>query len=68
MIGTVFDVTGNKGTYGPGGSYSVFAGVDGSKGLGLGSTKPEDAVPDYSSLTGDQLQKLNGWLEFFTKV
>lgn len=39
--GTVFDVTAKREMYGPGGSYSVFAGKDGSKGLGMSSLKPE---------------------------
>lgn len=43
LSGTVFDVTPNKATYGPGGAYHVFAGKDGSKGLGVGSTKSEGA-------------------------
>lgn len=32
--GTVFDVSGKKEMYGPGASYNVFAGKDGSVGLG----------------------------------
>lgn len=32
--GTVFDVTAKKEMYGPGGSYNIFAGKDGSVGLG----------------------------------
>ncbi|KAG8929460.1 hypothetical protein FRC02_005552 [Tulasnella sp. 418] len=48
--GTVFDVSGKRDMYGPGGSYHIFAGKDGSKGLGLSSLKAEDAIPDYSTL------------------
>ncbi|KAG8882623.1 hypothetical protein FRB97_008050 [Tulasnella sp. 331] len=53
--------------YGPKGSYSVFAGKDGSKGLGLGSLKAEDAVADYSGLGPQELKVLDDWLVFFQK-
>lgn len=39
--GTIFDVSAKPDMYGPGKGYSVFAGKDGSKGLGLSSLKPE---------------------------
>jgi membrane-associated progesterone receptor component len=54
--------------YGPGGSYSVFAGKDGSKGLGLSSLKQEDAVPDWSTLEEKERGVLNDWYAFFFKV
>lgn len=54
--------------YGPGGSYSVFAGKDGSRGLGLSSLKSEDAVPDWSTLGGKERGVLNDWYAFFSKV
>lgn len=54
--------------YGKGGSYHVFAGKDGSRGLGLSSVKAEDAVPDYSSLNADQLKVLDQWFTFFSTV
>ncbi|CAE6423002.1 unnamed protein product [Rhizoctonia solani] len=57
--GTVFDVTAKRDVYGPGGSYSVFAGKDGSKGLGLSSLKAEDAVPDWSTLEEKERGVLN---------
>lgn len=65
--GTVFDVTPKRDVYGPGGSYSIFAGKDGSKGLGLSSLKPEDAVPDWSSLEEKERGVLNDWHAFFSK-
>lgn len=34
--GTVFDVSANRRTYGPGGSYNVFAGADASRGFVTG--------------------------------
>ncbi|KAG9123264.1 hypothetical protein FRC07_015171 [Ceratobasidium sp. 392] len=54
--------------YGPGGSYSVFAGKDGSKGLGLSSLKLEDAVPDWSTLEVKERGVLNDWYAFYSKI
>ncbi|KAI8321315.1 cytochrome b5 [Martensiomyces pterosporus] len=42
LNGKVYDVTTGRGFYGPGGSYSVFAGRDCTRGLAIGSLKPED--------------------------
>ncbi|KAJ7171453.1 progesterone binding protein [Mycena filopes] len=65
--GTVFDVTPKADVYGAGRSYNIFAGKDGSKGLGMSSLKPEDAVPDYSDLSEAHRKVLNDWHAFFTK-
>jgi hypothetical protein len=64
-VGIVFDVSSKRDVYGPGGSYHVFAGKDGSKGLGKSSLKPEDAVPDYSSLTQEELKVLDDWVALY---
>ncbi|KAG7451736.1 cytochrome b5 [Guyanagaster necrorhizus] len=65
--GTVFDVTRKGDVYGPGKSYSVFAGKDGSRGLGMSSLKVEDAVPDYSVLDAKDMKVLDDWHAFFLK-
>ncbi|KTW28573.1 hypothetical protein T552_01834 [Pneumocystis carinii B80] len=65
--GMVFDVTPNRASYGPGGSYHVFAGKDGSRGLGKSSLKEEDATADYSDLNESELQTLEKWVDFFSK-
>merc|ERR1712071_265869 len=65
--GTVFDVTAKKEMYGPGGSYNIFAGKDGSVGLGKSSLKPEDAVPDYKTLQPAEMKTLDQWYDFFSK-
>jgi len=65
--GTIFDVTAKKAMYGPGGSYAIFAGKDGSKGLGMSSLKNEDAIPDYSTLPESEMKVLNDWHAFFSK-
>ena len=63
--GTVFDVTRKRDTYGPGGSYHLFAGKDASKALGMSSLKEEDASPDYSDLPEAEMKVLNDWHAFF---
>ncbi|KAK0491799.1 cytochrome b5, partial [Armillaria luteobubalina] len=65
--GTIFDVTRKADVYGPGKSYSVFAGKDGSRGLGMSSLKVEDAVPDYSVLDEKDTKVLDDWHAFFLK-
>ncbi|KAK2464787.1 hypothetical protein APHAL10511_003205 [Amanita phalloides] len=65
--GTVFDVTRKADVYGPGKSYNIFAGKDGSRGLGMSSLKPEDAVADYSELDDKDRKTLDDWYDFFRK-
>ncbi|ODN92025.1 hypothetical protein L198_05697 [Cryptococcus wingfieldii CBS 7118] len=65
--GKVFDVTAKREMYGPGRGYNVFAGKDGSKGLGMSSLDPGDAVGDFSGLNETQMNTLNQWEAFFTK-
>jgi len=65
--GTIFDVTHKKDVYGPEGSYNVFAGKDGSKGLGMSSLKLENAIPDWSDLPTNEIKVMNDWHEFFSK-
>ncbi|KAJ4489964.1 cytochrome b5 [Lentinula aciculospora] len=63
--GTVFDVSHRRDVYGAGKSYNIFAGNDGSKGLGMSSLKLEHAVPDYSTLDEKDMKTLNDWHAFF---
>ncbi|RXW24343.1 hypothetical protein EST38_g1541 [Candolleomyces aberdarensis] len=65
--GDIFDVTRKGDVYGPGRSYNVFAGKDGSKGLGMSSLKAEHAVSDYSGLNEADMKVLNEWHDFFSK-
>ncbi|OWZ60802.1 hypothetical protein AYX15_06945 [Cryptococcus neoformans] len=65
--GRVFDVSARSEMYAPGKGYNVFAGKDGSKGLGMSSLDAKDAVADYSSLNESQMQTLNQWESFFEK-
>jgi membrane-associated progesterone receptor component len=66
--GTIFDVTRKADVYGAGKGYNVFAGKDGSKGLGMSSLKPEHAVSDYSTLEPKDRKTLDDWYDFFAYV
>jgi membrane-associated progesterone receptor component len=68
LAGIVFDVTRKKDVYGPGKGYNIFAGKDGSKGLGKSSLSLEDAVPDYSDLPENERKVLDDWFSFFQYV
>ncbi|KAF8149347.1 cytochrome b5 [Crassisporium funariophilum] len=65
--GTIFDVTAKAEVYGPGKSYNIFAGKDGSRGLGMSSLKPDDAVADYKTLDEKDMKVLDDWHAFFSK-
>ena len=52
--------------YGPGKSYNIFAGKDGSRGLGMSSLKEDDAVPDYTTLPPTERKVLDDWYSFFS--
>ncbi|KAJ3026195.1 UNVERIFIED_CONTAM: hypothetical protein HDU68_006069 [Siphonaria sp. JEL0065] len=65
--GTVYDVSSARKMYSAGSGYSVFAGKDASKALGISSLKPADCVADYSSLNAEQLETLNKWESFYQK-
>jgi membrane-associated progesterone receptor component len=68
LAGTIFDVSAKRDVYGPGKSYSIFAGKDGSKGLGMSSLNPEHAIPDYTGLSEADMKVLNDWHDFFSCV
>ncbi|WVQ82471.1 hypothetical protein IAT38_004600 [Cryptococcus sp. DSM 104549] len=65
--GRVFDVSNKAEMYGPGKGYNIFAGKDASKGLGMSSLDPKDAVADYSGLNEAQMKTLDQWESFFEK-
>ncbi|EDP43947.1 hypothetical protein MGL_1344 [Malassezia globosa CBS 7966] len=52
----------------PGKGYSIFAGKDASRALGMSSLKPEHAVSDYTTLTPQQMKVLDDWFEYYKKV
>ncbi|KAK4134048.1 cytochrome b5 [Trichocladium antarcticum] len=70
--GRVFDVTGGRNFYGPGGPYANFAGRDASRGLACGSFDEEMLTKDLDGpldrlegLGSDELEALRGWEERF---
>ncbi|KDN45309.1 cytochrome b5 [Tilletiaria anomala UBC 951] len=65
--GQVFDVSPKREMYAPGKGYHIFAGKDGSAGLGKSSLKAEDAISDYSGLTESERKVLNDWVAYYTK-
>ncbi|KAF8233366.1 cytochrome b5 [Tricholoma matsutake] len=65
--GTIFDVTHKADVYGAGKSYNIFAGKDASRGLGMSSLEPQNAIPDYSDLNETDMKVLNDWYSFFTQ-
>ena len=66
--GQIFDVSPKREMYSPGKGYHIFAGKDGSAGLGKSSLKPEDAISDYSGLDEKELKVLDDWVNYYTKV
>ena len=62
--GKVFDVTKERGQYGPDGPYGVFAGRDASRGLGTFSLTGDairDTYDDLSDLTPSQMESIKEW-------
>ncbi|OLL24767.1 putative steroid-binding protein 3 [Neolecta irregularis DAH-3] len=60
--GTIFDVSRNKDSYGPGKGYSIFAGKEANRALGKSSLKLEDCIHDYSDLDESEKKTLNDWI------
>ena len=65
--GTIFDVTRKADVYGPGKSYSVFAGKDGSRGLGMSSLDPQNATDNLEGMDAKDLKVMEDWYAFFEK-
>ncbi|KAG8381948.1 hypothetical protein BUALT_Bualt05G0025700 [Buddleja alternifolia] len=59
--GRIFDVTTGNSFYGPGGSYSVFAGKDASRALAKMSKDENDVVASLDGLTDKEIGVLNDW-------
>ncbi|CAN1186353.1 Probable steroid-binding protein 3 [Linum perenne] len=63
--GRVFDVTTGNSFYGPGGSYSMFAGKDASRALAKMSKDDADVIPSLHGLTEKELGVLSDWEKKF---
>lgn len=64
--GNVYDVTKKRRLYGPGGSYSFFAGADCARAFVTGCFKT-DCTHDLRGIPQDRLAQLHGWESFFKK-
>lgn len=67
MMGRVFDVTRGRDFYGPGGGYSFFSGIDGSRAFVTGDFKPEGLIDDIAGLGDQDYIGLRDWLDFYVK-
>jgi membrane-associated progesterone receptor component len=65
VFGRVYDVSRGEKFYGPGASYSMFAGKDVTRALCLGCKAPECLVRSTEGLTEDQIEEGKRWLSFF---
>lgn len=63
--GQIYDVSSRMEMYGPGGSYSTFAGVDASYMLSIMNTEADKANKPYAHLGEAEQQSLSGWESFF---
>jgi predicted heme/steroid binding protein len=64
LNGSVYDVSANRRTYGPGGSYHHFAGVDAARAYATGCMRTH-LTYDLRGLTDEQLLKIKGWHHFY---
>jgi predicted heme/steroid binding protein len=62
--GIVYDVSTNRATYGPGGSYHMMAGRDAARAYVTGCFK-DHLTHDLRGLTDKQLASLEGWKKFY---
>lgn len=71
VLGKVFDVSNAAHHYGPGGSYSIFAGRDASRALATFSVDEsafKDGYDDLSDLKPSQLESVKEWEQQFTGI
>ncbi|XP_060704310.1 neuferricin [Hemiscyllium ocellatum] len=67
ILGQVFDVSKGKKHYGPGGSYSCFAGRDAARAFVSGDFTESGLVEDVSGLSPSEILALHEWLDFYKK-
>ena len=64
--GSVYDVTSGAKTYGPGGSYHHFAGVDAARGYVTGCFA-QDRTHDLRGLPDGAQKTVDGWKAFYER-
>lgn len=72
VMGKVFDVTSGGKHYGPGGTYSVFAGRDASIAFHTGDSNAigdgdDDVLTDILTLTRQELAGIQHWAQFYQR-
>ncbi|XP_078535809.1 neuferricin [Lissotriton helveticus] len=67
LLGEVFDVQRGHKHYGPGGSYSFFAGRDASRAYVTGDFTETGLVDDVSGLSPLEMVSVKNWLSFYHK-
>ncbi|XP_029467928.1 neuferricin [Rhinatrema bivittatum] len=68
LLGHVFDVKKGRKHYGPGGSYSFFAGRDASRAYVTGDFSDSGLVDDIAGLSPSEMVILQDWLSFYMKT
>lgn len=68
IYGRVYDVSNGKDHYGPGGSYSFFAGCDGTRAFVTGEFNEKGLVDDVTEFDSSRLLDLLTWVEFYEKT
>lgn len=67
LMGRVFDVTKGKDFYGPGGGYSFFTGIDGTRAFVTGDFTPSGLIDDISELDDGDYLGIKNWIDFYAK-
>eukprot|EP00062_Callorhinchus_milii_P024638 gi/632984759/ref/XP_007909304.1/ PREDICTED: neuferricin [Callorhinchus milii] len=67
LLGQVFDVSKGSKHYGPGGSYSGFAGTDASRAFVSGDFSEAGLVEDVDGLSPAEILALQQWLVFYQR-
>ncbi|KAI0751265.1 cytochrome b5-like heme/steroid binding domain-containing protein [Daedaleopsis nitida] len=63
--GDVYDVSSNRKTYGPGGSYHIMAGKDAARAYGTGCFQTH-LTHDLRELTESEMKGVEHWKKFYT--
>nr|CAG4648782.1 EOG090X0A5G [Polyphemus pediculus] len=67
LMGKVYDVSRGKDFYGPGGGYSFFTGLDGTRAFVSGEFTPTGLIDDISGLEEGDYLGINEWVNFYAK-
>lgn len=66
ILGNVYDVTANRATYSPGGSYWFFSGTDASRAYVTGCFK-HHITHDLRGLSEEDIESIRTWDKFFAE-